>query len=417
MDTYLISLTMIGFAALALNWVKAVSKKIWVSYSIFYLTAGALIYLFLDVLSLPDPLWKEDFTVHATELIIIISLMNIGLKIDHPFSFREWQVPFRLISITMLLSIGLMALIGYWFLGMDAASAVLLGAVLAPTDPVLASDVQVGPPNSRSEDDNVRFSLTAEAGLNDGMAFPFTWLAVVLAISAQTGEPWLTEWLTRDLLYRLVVGSAVGYGVGKLLAFLLFKMPEEWDLLIAQGGFVALATTFFVYGVSELVHGYGFIAVFVAAVAIRNFEMHHEYHEELHDFSDQVEQIMMAVLLLLFGGSLTYGILHALTWQMAVIGVVFVLLLRPFTAFIALVGTQLKLKEKAAISFFGIKGIGSFFYLSFGVNEAEFIYEDEVWSTVAFIVLISVFIHGLTASAAMKKLNLRYTNKEKTNEH
>lgn len=413
MDTYIFSLTIIGLAAFGMAWIPILAKKIGISYSIIYLMLGVILYSLFDTLPWPNPLWQEDFTVHMTELIVIVALMGTGLKIDHPFSFRGWTVPLRLVTVTMLLSIGVFALIGVWLLGLNPASAVLLGAVLAPTDPVLASDVQVGPPNE-GENDDVRFALTAEAGLNDGMAFPFTWLAVVLAMSAQVGEPWLLEWLSRDLIYRLVAGVAIGFGMGKVFIYLFFKLPEKLGSLHhVRDGFVALSTTLVTYGVTEILHGYGFMAVFVTAVTIRNYEMRHEYHRELHHFTDQIERILLAVLLILFGGSLVNGILDALTWQMALAGIAFVLLIRPVTGLIGLLGTRLKFREKFAISFFGIKGIGSFFYLSFALNEAQFSNEEEVWALVALIVLLSILIHGLTASFAMKKLKLRYIQEKK----
>src|SRR5690606_23919785 len=174
MDSYVLSITIIGLAALTAAWIPSLLSKINISYSLFYLAIGFIIYLLPLDLPFPDPIWEEGLALHLTELIIIISLMGTGLKIDHSFSFKEWKNPFRLVTITMLFSIASMAFIAWWLLGFDPASALLVGAVLAPTDPVLASDVQVGPPMEGKNDD-VRFVLTAEAGLNDGMAFPFTW--------------------------------------------------------------------------------------------------------------------------------------------------------------------------------------------------------------------------------------------------
>ncbi|WPP49165.1 cation:proton antiporter [Catalinimonas niigatensis] len=413
MDTYILSLTIVGFAAFGMVWIPILAKKMGISYSIVYLLLGIILYSVFDTLPWPNPLWEENFTVHMTELIVIVALMGTGLKIDHRFSFREWRVPFRLITITMLLSIGIFAFVGYWFLGFNLPSAILLGAVLAPTDPVLASDVQVGPPNE-GENDDVRLALTTEAGMNDGMAFPFIWLAIVLALSAQTGESWFLEWLGRDLIYRLVAGVAVGFGMGKAFIYLFFKLPEKLGgFENVRDGFVAFSTTLMTYGITEMIHGYGFMAVFVVAVTIRNYEMRHEYHRELHHFTDQIERILLAILLLLFGGSLVKGILDGLNWEMALAGIAFVLLIRPLTGLIALLGTKLKFREKFAISFFGIKGIGSFFYLSFALSETEFFNGKEVWALVAFIVLLSILIHGLTAPFAMKKLKLRYIQEKK----
>ncbi len=416
MDIYIISITVIGVAALGMTWIPILTKKINISYSIVFLLFGVIVYSVVDELPWPNPFREQTYTVHLTEMIVIIALMGTGLKIDHPFSFREWKIPFRLVTVTMLISIGSMVLLGMWGLGFDIASAVLLGAVLAPTDPVLASDVQVGPPN-KGENDVVRFSLTAEAGLNDGMAFPFTWLAIVLAIASQTGEPWLGEWLWQDLLYRIGAGVVIGFLLGRLVSYLFFYLPERYKMLHVRDGLVAVSATFLVYGITEMTHGYGFMAVFVAAVTIRNYEIDHEFHLSLHAFTDQIERILLAVLLTLFGGSLVGGILDALTWKMALIGLGFVLVIRPLAGIIGMVGIPIKRREKLAISFFGIKGIGSFFYLAFALNETFFAQKAELWSMTAFIVLVSILLHGLTASLAMKKLKLRYIAEQREEMH
>ncbi|MEQ9438405.1 MAG: sodium:proton antiporter [Cyclobacteriaceae bacterium] len=412
METYIISITVIGVAALGMTWIPILTKKINISYSIIFLLFGMLIYSLVDQLPWPNPYREQDFTIHMTELIVIVALMGSGLKIDHPFSFKEWKAPFRLVTITMLISIGSMIALALWGLGFDLPSAVLLGAVLAPTDPVLASDVQVGPPNE-GENDAVRFSLTAEAGLNDGMAFPFTWLAVGLAVALQTGEPWLADWLVRDLFYRIGAGIAIGFILGKVITYLFFHLPERYKVPHARDGLVAVSATLMIYGITELAYGYGFMAVFVAAVTIRNYEMKHDYHYTLHTFTDQIERILLAILLTLFGGSLLEGILNNLTWTMALIGLGFVLIVRPLGGLIGLLGVPMKMREKVAISFFGIKGIGSFFYLSFALKEVEFAHKGELWSMTAFIVLVSIVLHGLTASTTMKKLRIRFINEQK----
>lgn len=406
MDVYFLSMLVIGFAALSMAWVPELTRKINISYSIVYVALGVIIYSVFDTLPWPDPLWEEDFTVHFTELVVIIALMGTGLKIDNPFSFRTWHTPLRLIFITMGISIFALAALGYWFCGFDIASSVLLGAVLAPTDPVLASDVQVGPPSQGKEDDDVRFTLTAEAGMNDGMAFPFTWLAIVLAISNETGEPWLVEWLAYDVVYRILAGLIIGVGMGRILAYLFFELPERMLLQDVRAGFVALSMTLFVYGLTELAHGYGFVSVFVAALAFRSFETTHEYHKELHDFTQQIEHILLAVILILFGGSLVSGVLDELTWSMVLGGLVYVFLIRPVAGLMGLAGTRLSRREKGAISFFGIKGVGSFFYLAFALDNAGFQYESEIWAFVAFVVMSSILVHGLTAPFTMEKLKL-----------
>ncbi|HZH36226.1 MAG TPA: cation:proton antiporter, partial [Flavisolibacter sp.] len=180
MDIYVISMVIVGVASLAMAWMPSIAQRTKISYAIVYVLFGMLIYGLVPALPDANPFYNPSVAVHLTELVVIISLMGTGLKIDQPFSLKAWRVPFRLVSFTMIMSIGIITALAFYVLKFDIASAILLGAVLAPTDPVLASDVQVGPPLEEKED-KVRFSLTAEAGMNDGTAFPFTWLAVIAA--------------------------------------------------------------------------------------------------------------------------------------------------------------------------------------------------------------------------------------------
>ncbi|HEY9363986.1 MAG TPA: cation:proton antiporter [Chitinophagaceae bacterium] len=407
---YIITIIIIGIAALGMAWMPMITRKIKISYSLIYVFLGILLYAIFNTLPLPNPIAYPQETLHLTELVVITSIMGTGLKIDEPFSFRKWRVPFRLILITMILCIGIVFISGQWAFHFDIASALLLGAVLAPTDPVLASDVQVGPPLEKSKE-NVRFSLTAEAGMNDGTAFPFVWLAIALAVFASTGKGNFTQWIMFDLVYRLLAGVICGFVIGRLLAYLVFHLPEKKNFIAIKDGFVAIATTLLVYGLTELLRGYGFVAVFVTAITLRNSHMSHRFHTKLHDFTDQIERVLVAIVLILFGGSLVNGILKHLTIEMALFGLSFLFIIRPLTALIALIGSKLHIKEKLAISFFGIKGIGSFYYLAFALSTAYFQYSKELWSMVSFIVLISIIIHGVTATSVMKRLEVQFSSK------
>lgn len=404
MDIYIVILTIIGFAVLGMAWMPSFTAKTGISDSVVYVVLGVIVYSVLDILPAADPMRYQDYTIHLTELVVVVSLMGTGLKIDRPFSFKNWSIPFRLISVTMLLCIGAVSLVAWGFLGLSLPSAILLGAVLAPTDPVLAADVQVGPPMGGSADD-VRFALTAEAGMNDGMAFPFTWLAIVLAVAAPASVTHdLTMWAIVDLFYKIASGIVLGFGLGRLLAYLVLNVSEKSRKVNLNDGFIAIAAALVVFGLVELVHGYGFIAVFVASVTFRNYEMNHDFHKDLHRFSDQTERILVAVVLLVFGGSLVAGILDALRWPLAALAIGFIFVIRPVSGLLALSGTPLHIKEKLGISFYGIRGIGSFYYLAFALNEAQFSHSKELWSITAFIALISVLVHGLTATRAMESL-------------
>ena len=333
-----------------------ISEKTGISYSVIYLVAGILLYLIIpDYLPNPLPQNHETLTLHLSELIVIISLMGAGIKIDRVFSFKKWASPLKLIGITMLLCIAATVFFGYYLLGLGLASAILLGAVLAPTDPVLAADVQVGPPNETGESDT-KFILTSEAGLNDGVAFPFTWLAITVGLIIGGKEASIIDWFAFDLLYRMGAGILLGYIAGKGLGYLVFGLADRYKILITRNSLVAISITLLVYGVTEMLHGYGFIAVFICAITLRHYEKGHKYHKEMHSFTDQIERLLVCMLLMLLGGAVAMGILEALTWEMAFFVMVFILIVRPLSGLIGLIKSGLKFKQKLAISFFGIRG-------------------------------------------------------------
>jgi len=401
MDSYIAALVCIGLLILLVAWLPMVLKELPLSLPIVCVLFGFGLFQ-IPVLEFPDPLEYPEATERLSEFIVIVALMGAGLKLDRPLGWKSWMITWRLLGITMPLSIAAIALIGWWALGLSVAEAVLLGAVLAPTDPVLASDVQVGPPRS-GEEDEVRFSLTSEAGLNDGLAFPFVNLAVAMAL-ASGPEPgtWTLEWLGVDVVWKLAAGIGMGWLVGKGLGYLTFHMPNRARLSRSGDGFVSLGITLVAYGLTEMVHGYGFLAVFIAAVALRQQERAHDYHEKLHDFVEQLERLLMMALLVLFGGALARGLLEPLTWTAAVAGVVILFAVRPVAGFVGLIGTPMPRHEQAVIGFFGIRGLGSFYYLAYALNEANFGRPDFLWAVVGFIVLVSIVVHGTTVTPVMR---------------
>lgn len=403
MDHYLIVLTIIGIGILGMAWMPALTAKTKISYSIIYLLLGMLLYSIFDFLPAPNPKEYRGLTLHLTELVVIVSLMCTGLKIDQLFSFKSWRIPFRLITVTMFLCIAAVTAIGVFYFNMPLATALLLAAVLSPTDPVLATDVQVGDPNEEDRD-NVKFSLTAEAGFNDGMAFPFVWLAITIAMGTTGAEHFMVAWAWKHLVYQILTGLLSGFLLGKLLAYILFTLSKKYETMATRDGFVSIAATLVVYGLTEMIHGYGFIAVFIAALTLRAYERGHKYHNRLHAFSDQIERILVAIMLILFGGSLVRGIMNSLTWPMAAFGIAFIFVIRPLSGLIGLIGTRLRIQEKLVISFFGIRGMGSIYYLAFALSTTFFKDQDQLWAIVAFIILISIGIHGLTAGFTFKKL-------------
>ena len=406
MDAYIITLFIMGVAALGMAWLPRLLKETFISYPMVYLLLGVGLYAL--PFELPLPRLREESILRVTELSVIITLMGTGLKIDRRFGFRRWQLPLRLVVITMPLCVAAVAMWAGWGLGWPVASAVLLAAVLAPTDPVLADDVQVGPPQE-GEEDEVRFTLTAEAGLNDGTAFPFTWLAIGLtAVSAASmaDTPWLT-WVGRDLLMRLAIGTAVGVAAGRILAWAVFRPAGQTYKPSTKDSLVAISTTLGVYGLTELLHGYGFVAVFLTGLVFGRYERKNEYHKQLHTFTEQIERLFTVFILVILGGSIARGVLSSLTWPMVGLAVGFLLVVRPLTGWLALVGSRLSGREKFVISFFGIRGVGSFFYLAFALQKESFAEGESLWALVALIVAISVVMHGLLATPVMRSLETR----------
>ncbi|MDQ3627317.1 MAG: cation:proton antiporter [Actinomycetota bacterium] len=359
---------------------------------------------------LPGP--NEELIERLTEVTVIVALMGAGLAIDRRPGWRSWSSTWRLLAIAMPLCIGAVALLGWGLMGLSPAAALLLGAVLAPTDPVLAADVQVGAPAHEDEDDDeheVRFALTSEAGLNDGLAFPFVYAAIFLA-GTQTGTgdvgSWIGRWLAWELFGKVVLAVLVGIVVGRLTARLVFGAPRPWlRLAESNEGIVALAASFVGYGLAEAVGGWGFVAVFVTAVTIRGHESRSGYHRELHRFTHEVERLLTLAALLMFGVACATGLLSDLTWRGALVAALLVLVVRPGCGMLSLLGGQGPRRERAATGFFGVRGIGSFYYLAYAVGEAPFPEQDELWSTVAATVLFSVILHGGTTTVVMDRLD------------
>lgn len=358
------------------------------------------------------PEGNTDVIERLTEVTVLVALMGVGLAIDKRPGWKSWTSTWRLLGFVMPLSIAGVALLGWGVMGLAPAAALLLGAVLAPTDPVLAADVQVAGPNSEDED-VVRHALTSEAGLNDGLAFPFVYAAIFLTgVETGTGavSSWLGRWLAWELVGKVVIGVVVGIAVGRAVAWLAFGSESRWMRLAQSSeGILALAATFASYGLAEVAHGWGFISVFVTGLTIRSRESEADYHEELHDFTNQVERLLTLATLLMFGVACGTGLLADLTWQGAAVALLLVLVIRPAAAVVSLLGCPGTWRERLAKAFFGVRGIGSIYYLAYAVGEAPFSDQDLLWSTVSATVLFSIVIHGLTASTAMRRLDATRT--------
>jgi NhaP-type Na+/H+ or K+/H+ antiporter len=415
MLTYDIIMVLLGVAILGVAWLPSLLEKYPLSYPILYILLGMGVFVLPINLVDADPLEHKKLVMHLSELCVIVALTGTGLKIDRPFSLRAWRSPLLLVLVLMVFTIAGLALAGWWAVGLAPASALLLAASLAPTDPVLAGDVQVGDPGEGRED-NVRFALTGEAGLNDGLAFPFVYLALALlpAAAAPLSDR-VVHWLWFDVGYRIGAGVLLGWLSGKFLAYLIFNLPKRVSIKTEGYGFVALAVTLTSYGVTELVHGYGFLAVFIAAITLRGRERKHEYHKLMHAFTDQMERLFIVAILILLGGAIANGLFNALTWPGAALGILLVLVLRPIGGMLTLArSTRITMAERLVISFFGIRGIGSVFYIAFALEHADFPQARELWAILGFTMLLSITLHGIMATPVMNWLDRRHGRKTAT---
>lgn len=342
-----------------------------------------------------DPEWWEILS----ELTVIVALFATGMRLDVVGPFSRWRATWRLLVVAMPLTIGAMMLVGL-AAGWPLASALLLGAVLAPTDPVLAGDVQVGPPTEGGEHP-VRFALTTEAGLNDGLAFPFVYLALAAVAGLTTTEA--SDWLLRDLVYRIVAGTLAGAVVGWLLGQVVFRWPARNILAATGSGVLALAGVLVCYGAAELIHGYGFIACFVGGLVFRRIEVEHDFHANLHLFNLAIEHALTAVLLLMVGAALgTYA--GWVRWEHAAIAAALVFVIRPLIGWVTLAGTGLAPRERFVTAAFGVRGIGSIYYLAFAAGLASIPAVAELWMVVLVTIAMSAAVHGLTAGAALSHI-------------
>ena len=360
---------------------------------------------FAWVPGMPDainPVESPQIWEKAAEICVILGLFGTGLRIDRLVGRDLWKPTFRLLVIAMPLTILALALVGWQAAGMTLAGALLLGAVLSPTDPVLAGEVQVGRPTEGGEH-QVQFALTTEAGLNDGLAFPFVHLGILIATAGALSVGLFTEWALRDVFYRVIVGAAGGAAVGWLLGKSLFDWPEGNALSKTQTGVVAFAGVILAYGLTELIEGYGFIAVFVAGLVLRREESENDFHQRLHDFSQSIEHTLTALLLVALGAALP-SLWPYLGWPEVIVAVALIFVVRPVAAWFALSGLGLRWRARAVMAFYGVRGIGSIYYLAYAGHHVELVNEGALWATIAFTIVVSTLVHGLTAGLAVERV-------------
>lgn len=369
------------------------------SLPLIYIAFGWVLFETFDPLPLLDPVRSDldnSVFLYLTEVVVIISLATVGLSLERSVGWASWQSVWRLLAIAMPITIAAAAFSGTVFLGLGAASAVLLGAVLAPTDPVLADDVQVPGPGDEGDRGEIRFTLTAEAGLNDSLAFPVVHLAIALAAASFTDIA--ASWVAFDVVYRILAGLAVGAIVGKVLVTMAVHRSGPATTGLNTGLFI-VGATLLTYGITEAISGYGFLAVFVAALSRTEAGT---FRSELHAFAEQVEAFLVAVALISVGALLASGVVDW-TWTAVTLAAAFIFLVRPAAGWISLAGCGLEKRERLPIAFFGIRGMGSFFYLAYATASGAFGQQElsVLWSVTVIVVLMSAVVHGISAPLVM----------------
>lgn len=380
------------------------------SAALIYLVAGAAAGMALRGMGVRwyDPIDDAVLFSRAAELAVIVSLFGAGVKLDRPLTWRAWRTTLMLLAIAMPLTIAGVAFLGSWLLAMSLPSAILLGAVLAPTDPVLAEDVQVAGPMQSEPEDDARFAITSEAGLNDGLAFPFVMLALFgYARGFDSFGSWWLEWLTADLLYAIAAGVVIGAFAGRLIARLTYQVIDRGWLVNPFDAFVAIGAIFAVYGLTELLGGYGFLAVFASGVAFRRYERGHEVNQRLHDVTLVIEKLGELSVLLLLGSVLPVDGVLELGWPVLAVALGLLLIVRPLAVLVALLGSSgLAARQRLFIAWFGIRGIGSIYYLGFAFAALTPVDARPLFSVTAVAILISVLLHGLTSGPLTRMLTV-----------
>jgi len=401
LSPYLVALTFLGLSLSLMLFIQVYSARIKISYTIPLLILGAVLYLAGVPLPWPDPLWDFDTAKIVTEIIVIVSLMTAGLKIGTHYDWKHWKRPLSLVAFTMpLFMIGIFV-IAYYGLDLNGPVSLLLAAVLAPTDPVLASEIQLEEEQSMNEKNTgLRYILTAEAGINDGIAFPFVFLAILWSKSSSFSAIDFQEYFWYYLTFKIVGGVLIGLLIGLIFSKWIYAYNLKNRTLILKG-FLALVLTFFSYGAAELCHTYGFLSVFVTGASLQYFKPNDSENDRkdrnILTFVEESEKLLTTMWTIFFGGALLSGILSYTDWRGIVASLLIILILRPLLGYLGVCWFKIKNSKKWAIGFYGIKGIGSFFYLSFALMEGNFTEYDELFGVVSYVVLFSILIHGLTS--------------------
>lgn len=371
-----------------------------------------------------NPLQESGLLELLTEVAVLISLFAAGVKLPAPFRLARWRAPILLATVGVTLTVTMIAGFGYWLLDLPLGAAILLGGILAPTDSVLAGDIQISSPD---EHRRLRFTLACEAGMNDGSAFPFVMLGLgLLGLDELGGE--LKPWLIFDVLWATLAGVAIGVVAGSALGMLCWKLRSEPYKHELKDDFIGLGLIALVYGIAVLLHAWGFLAVFFAAVALRQTEqklaeqtstfspevvvagtafdnsepepyvsdddLPQSVSEESLAFKEHLERLSIVLMVLLLGGTLFRN-----SWTLpAILLALFIFVIaRPVSVLLCQLGSRATWRTRLLTSWFGVRGIGSLYYLMFAINQGlpEGLALPLMQMTL-IVVALSIVVHGIS---------------------
>ncbi|MDD4881791.1 MAG: cation:proton antiporter [Gallionellaceae bacterium] len=417
---------LLGGLLLARGLTASLLQRLPVTPAIIYLAVGVLVGpTVLDFFHF-NPLKESALLEVLTEVAVLISLFSAGVKMPVPVSLVRWRKPILLATVAMAVSVGLVAAYAYYLLDLPLGAGILLGAILAPTDPVLATDVQIRHPGDR---DQLRFTLTCEAGMNDGSAFPFVMLGMGLLGLHELGEFGL-HWALVDVLWATAAGIAIGVISGVALAYLGRKLRGDPPAQPLLDDFLGLGLIGVVYGLSMLVDAWGFLAVFFAAVALRQTELKlagaaREYPDQRQVdrnepeaeraspdseppptvsggslvFKEHLERLSELVLVLLIGGTL---FVDSWSWRAVGLALFLFMVARPVSVLASLSGNRTSWPIRGMVGWFGVRGIGSLYYLMYAIQHG--LPEDlalELIQLTLVAVSLSILVHGTSVKPLM----------------
>ena len=441
-NTFTLACIIIGTLLIAKTLIGSFLSRLPLSAAMVYLGVGVAIGPLGFGLIRLDALKDVVLLERLTEIAVLISLFTSGLKLELPLKDKRWRIPLQLASVSMVVTVGAITAVGVLLMGLSLGASVLLGAILAPTDPVLASDVQVANPGDR---DRLRFGLTGEGGLNDGTAFPFIMLGLgllglhelgdssdlmnVVGLTGFTG--W--RWWAVDVVWAVFGGLGLGYALGALVGRAIIYLRTRHLEALGSDEFIALGLIALTYGLALLSLTYGFLAVFAAGLALRRIDATPatprasdseksalsegdreatgtdapaHMMQEVQRFNAQLESFAEVGIVLAVGVLLaTVQFRAEVLWFIPLM----FLVIRPAAVAIGLVGTQVRGSQRRLMAWFGIRGIGSLYYLFYAIShEIEPALAQRLLSITVAVVMASVIAHGLSVTPLMR----RYENKK-----